>query len=361
MLQKHHIVFRADASNAVGLGHIMRCWAFAEGLPVPIIPHLVIRESADVKQMTDFLVSKRWDINVLSPKMTWENDAKHTARFAYALHAPVIVTDLCTQDAFQKPLGLSRYHIALKKHGDAFVLSIEDARTNVFSSDAAFIYNSIAKKDAKREALNGCAILEDMKYFICHPRIAEAGNKKKTIRKKASRVAVSISGSDPLGITSKVARALTMFPDDTVSAKIVAGSAMKETDRNLIKRAVKSKKNIDVVGFTDEFYRLLSWADVAILGDGLTKFEAAIIGTPTLMITQFCDGTEPVIKDFLSLGSVRYIGQGTKLSSKEIFLEIENILNDYDARLSMSQAGKKSLDGRGAERIYHEVLKNVLT
>lgn len=359
-MKEQHIVFRADASNAIGLGHLMRCWSFAESLPISIIPHLVIRESADIKQIRDFLVSKRWNICTLPPNMDWDNDARYTALFARTVRASVIVTDLGTQDSLKNPLKLAEYHTALKKYGDAFVLSIEDTRTKVFSSDAAFIYNSIGKKDTKREALNECAILEDIKYFICHPRIAEAGSKKKTIRRKASRIAVSISGSDPLGITPKVAEALAMFPPDFISAKIVAGSAMKETDRDLIKQAVKGKKNIKIVGFTDEFYRLLLWADIAVLGDGLTKFEAAVIGTPMLMITQFCDDTEPVIKDFLALRSACYIGQGTKLSPKEIFLEMQKLLNDYDTRLSLSQTGKKLLDGRGVERIYNEVLKNVL-
>jgi len=360
-MEKWHIVFRADASNAIGLGHLMRCYAFAEGLPLSIIPHLVIKESVDVKQMIDFLVSKGWGIHTLPSKTTWENDAEHTARFARYVRAPIIVTDLGTQDTLNHPLKLSRYHTELKKHGDAFVLSIEDTRTKIFSSDAAFIYNSVGKKDARREVLNGCVVLEDIKYFICHPRIAEAGSENKIIEKKASRVVVSISGSDPFGITPKVAEALGMFPNDVISAKIVAGTAMKETDRKLVEKFVKDKKNIKIVRFTDKFYSMLLWADIAVLGEGLTKFESAIIGTPTLMITQFSDDTEPVIKDFLSLGSARYIGQGAKLSSEEIFLEIQKFLNEYEVRRLMSLAGKQSLDGRGAERIYNEVLKKVLT
>jgi spore coat polysaccharide biosynthesis predicted glycosyltransferase SpsG len=356
-MEKQHIVFRADASNAIGLGHIMRCLAFVEGLPISTIPHLVIRESDYIKQAIEIFVSKGWDIHTLSSKMDWDNDAIDTVKFASSVHAPVIVTDLCTQDMLKNPFMLANYHVELKKNSDAFVLSIEDTRTSIFSSDVAFIYNSVGKKDAKREVLNGGVVLEDIKYFICHPRIAEAGSRNKIIKKKASRVIVCISGSDPFGITPKVAKALTMFSDDTVSAKIVVGSAMKEKDSELVKKFVKDKKNIEVVGFTDEFYKLLLWADVAVLGDGLTKFEAATIGTPTLMITQFSDDTEPVVQDFLSLGSARYIGEGTKLSSEEIFLEIQKFLNEYDARILMSQAGKQSLDGYGAKRIYNEVLK----
>jgi spore coat polysaccharide biosynthesis predicted glycosyltransferase SpsG len=103
---------------------------------------------------------------------------------------------------------------------------------------------------------------------------------------------------------------------------------------------------------------LFLWADLSITGEGFVKYEAAITGTPNLMISQFDHDSLP-IQSFLKIGSAKYLGPGENLSEHDIAAAIDTLLNDFEARSALSKAGKKALDGRGIERIFNEILKNI--
>lgn len=355
----HPIVFRADASQILGIGHMMRCLSFAESLPVSVAPFLVMRNSADWGKVTEPLIAKGWGIHPLPADVEDKTDAMETARLTQEIGARLLVTDLCHRETLKDPMRLVRYHRALRAYGAPFVLSIEDSRMIGFTSNVAVIWNSGNKHELTGAALDDCRVMVGLRYFICHPQIAAAGRGKRAIREEASRVLVSIGGSDPKGITAKVARALASLPDITVEAKIVLGTAATSELWQKVEKACDSASGLTSLKFTDSMATLLQWADIAITGEGLVKYEAAITGTPSLMISQFDHDSQP-IREFIQLGCARYLGSGDKLSEADIADAVTELLTDSVGRAALSRAGKTAVDGRGMERIFSEVLENVL-
>jgi spore coat polysaccharide biosynthesis predicted glycosyltransferase SpsG len=341
------------------MGHMMRCLSFAESLPVSVMPILVIRDSTDGAKVTEPLIAKGWTIHPLPADVDDRTDAIETARLAQEIGARLLVTDLCHREILKDPMRLVRYHRELRAYGAPFVLSIEDSRMTRFTSNVAVIWNSSNERELTGAALDDCRVLVGLRYFICNPKIAAAGRSKHAIREEASRVLVSIGGSDPKDITAKVARALTTLPDSTVEVKIVLGTAATTELLRKVEEVCDPASGLTLLKFTDSMATLLQWADIAIIGEGLIKYEAAITGTPSLMISQFDHDSQP-IREFLRLGCARYLGSGDKLREADIADAMTELLADSVGRAALSHAGKTALDGRGMERIFNEVLKNVL-
>jgi spore coat polysaccharide biosynthesis predicted glycosyltransferase SpsG len=353
------VIFRAEASKNLGLGHMFRCLSFVESLLLPVDPHFVIRDVSELNKVTEPLLTKGWTIHQLPSEIDDRADAAETAHLAQKVQAALLVTDLCHREVIRDPMRLVNYHRALRTSGVPFVLSIEDCRMAAFASDAAVIWNSHNENELSKAALNGCQVMAGLRYFICHPQFTAAGGDKRAIREKARRVLVSIGGSDPKGLTAKVARALALFKHGTVDAKILLGKAAAPGLQCDIEMLCTSISGLEFLNFTDSMAELLLWADLAIVGEGLIKYEAAIMGVPSLMISQFDHDSMP-IHDFLKIGCSHYLGAGDKLNESDIADAVKMILADHTTRVALSRAGRTALDGRGMERIYKEVLKDVL-
>lgn len=361
-------MFRADASNRLGMGHLARARAIAESLPILVSPVLVIRDSLEREKVIGPLLKAGWKVHLLPCKSSDEEDALVTVQIAALYCAAIIVTDLCYEEMIAEKGRLSRYHARLRKLGAPFVVSIEDSRTKKFSSDAVVVWNSVENKQTIQKQAHGtCAIFEGPRYFLCHKRIADVGKKKRIIKKRGRRVLVSMGGSDPFGITPIVMKALALLPEKSFEAKIILGAGMSRGHEKEIRQTVGKKANIELLSFSNSIEKELLWADIAIVGAGITKVEAAVIGTPTLVIPHAelreisgGEGISKPMKDFLLLKSAicfeKPIGAEAKIAQAVI-----RLLDDYMLRKSLSVAGKMAVDGRGIERMYKEVLKNRLT
>ena len=100
-------------------------------------------------------------------------------------------------------------------------------------------------------------------------------------------------------------------------------------------------------------------ADLAITGDGLTMYETAATGTPSIILSRF-DSNKSVNNDFERMGSAIHLGDGTLVPAKVMAREVKHVLEDAGLRRSMSQRGKSFVDGKGLERIMAYIPESAL-
>ena len=353
------IVFRAEVSNDYGLGHMMRCFSFVESLPIAVKPYLIAKDNINLRLFTKILIKNGWTVYSLPENVDDEKDTILTAKYVEKVESKILITDLVHHNNLRYPDNLFHYHKKLRKHGVQFILSIEDYRMLGFSSHAAIIPIPCPQIDLSKLALGDCKIYSGHEYFIFHPQFLSKRKEIGNIRKNASRVLVCIGGTDPTGLTVKVVNALDQLNDVLSEAKIVLGSGLSFHSFDDVKAICKHSSRLKLLGFSNSIAELLYWSDLAIVGEGLTKYEAAFTGTPSIMISQIDHDSLPV-RDFINLGCTRYLGIGEKLSKTEIALAVDSILKDYDTRLKLSSVGKNALDGKGMARIYNRILKEVI-
>jgi spore coat polysaccharide biosynthesis predicted glycosyltransferase SpsG len=104
----------------------------------------------------------------------------------------------------------------------------------------------------------------------------------------------------------------------------------------------------------------MMWADLAITGDGLTKYETAVTGTPNITISH-PRSDEAIHREFVKAGTTIFLGNGCLIENSELEGKIRDLLHDYQLRFTLSKNGKALVDGKGLERIIatipHEVLR----
>ena len=193
--------------------------------------------------------------------------------------------------------------------------------------------------DAK-EFLGGDKVLRGNDYLILNPKIINLMR----VRKKLSKILVTLGGSDTYDVTVKV---MKLLKEMNLQATIVAGPAFKDmnklneilTDDFILKRNVPS--------MIEEFYR----HDLAITGGGITPFEANASGLPCLVIANELFEI-PIGKKLQMLGGALFIGHHESIHSPLFAADIP--------LEQMSRAGIRNIHLQGVRRVInalHEVKK----
>jgi spore coat polysaccharide biosynthesis predicted glycosyltransferase SpsG len=97
------------------------------------------------------------------------------------------------------------------------------------------------------------------------------------------------------------------------------------------------------------FRPALSQATVAILGGGLTLYEAAALGVPAVAVSVVA-AQRAAVRAFADAGAALDAGPLGPTATAGIVRGVVRLLADRGARLEMSRRGPAIVDGRGAVR-----------
>lgn len=343
------IAFRADVSPAIGMGHLMRCLSLSRRMDVSGGCVLVTKSDDRNDGMVAPVENEGWVIERLASNLSDEMDAEATAATADRVGADLVVTDLCSRAFIDRPYRLSAYHAALRKNLTQPLLTIEDCRMLSFTSDVAVVPYECGNGRLADRAVAACRLYAGAEFYICDDRLA-LWREQRVIRPRAERILVALGGSDPLGIAIVVAGALGDASEEEYDVRVVIGHGLDACQRAKLEGIAVAHQGIDTIDFSDDIGEHLIWADIAILGEGLIRFEAAITGTPSITISQF-EHDSDVLKRFYAAGTTDYLGAAQALTPDQIRAKISDLARDPEQRRKQSEAGMKLYDGKGSERI----------
>jgi len=333
---KKYLLIRVDGSEGLGMGHVMRCIGLASELKSQNIQPIFLCQN-------DGLVLKKIRALGFIVKPIFKKDGfrKQTSiiiRAAKKYNTGCIVFDLNNSQTLSK---LSQYanHINLLKNAGNKLIIIEGlGKENIaskvkLSADMIIAPYYLADK-AKYITRNNTKLLLGAKYFVFRQEFIKLSNRKKVIPKRAKNILVSLGGGDVSVPNQKVLKALTNIKTEKgVKIKLAPGSV--------------------------NMARLIHWADIAIIGGGLTKYEAALMGTPSI-ITSINSVQSESMKGFDEGGTAINLGQINKISIQNIDGAVNHLVLDHKQRQKMKVAGQKLVDGQGAARIVSQILKMIV-
>lgn len=157
-------------------------------------------------------------------------------------------------------------------------------------------------------------------------------------------VLVCFGGSDPAGVTDRIVAETPIELVDDLS--VVIGAGFERPTEGWPVAPVRDP---------DDLANRLAGARVALLGAGLMKFEAAFLGTPAVLVAA-ADDQLAVGPPFAAGGAALWLGDGRTIDPAEAWRAVNQLLRD-DARLAaMGEAGRRIVDGRGAERVASAIV-----
>lgn len=344
------VLFRADGSSQLGMGHLARCLAFATALKGMDIDSLFVARAPDAT-VRAFIESMGMRLVAIPADLTLEEDALRTLGVAREFDPSLVVADVCHAESLRDPARLSAFHASLLERYPLVVLAGGES----IDWPASVLVSPYFRVEYPTPRIHlDCVRLLGPSYFIFREEFIAAARVPRAILPEARRILLTIGGGDPSRLSTKAVRALGLIFDGRLEVRIIAGPAFTAQGRQEIDDAVAALgRAYSIVEPGSSLAQQMLWADLAITGDGLTKYETAVTGTPSIMLSRA--GSERALNEqFVQAGTVVHVEAET-VEISDLAAEIEIVLRDAGLRQAMSDRGKRMVDGRGLDRIIGQI------
>jgi spore coat polysaccharide biosynthesis protein SpsF len=170
-------------------------------------------------------------------------------------------------------------------------------------------------------------------------------------------VLVAMGGSDPYGLTVRMAKALSVL-DQVFRIRFVIGTGMKDAQK-VARGLVMLKKNYETVEGADDLSIEYANADVALCAFGVTAYELAASGVPAIYLGLNEDHAASA-SAFADAGMGISLGVAGKVSDAEIARNVQWLLGKPNVRREMRNVGLSLMDGQGAQRIASDLARALI-
>ena len=144
---------------------------------------------------------------------------------------------------------------------------------------------------------------------------------------------------------------------DNLEVCVVIGPMFSSELRQEISRlANDSHHTVTVSNSPETLVHEMLWCDLAIGTNGLTKYELAATATPALLFA-INEDHDCVNRPFATMQTALDLGYHFSIDS--IGREAHRLLQDVVLRASMATNGRSLIDGRGVDRVFMEIEKEL--
>jgi spore coat polysaccharide biosynthesis predicted glycosyltransferase SpsG len=340
----------ADASAAVGLGHLMRCRALVESIRERL------RRTGRRASVT---FTGRYD----------QAQARRIRAWGYALAAPSRERrgahprqDLVILDAYRPLVAEMR---AARASGARIVLFDDGHHGGRPPVDVRLIPNRILNRIRNRldpSPRSGSLDLVGPRYLCLRPEVARARGRQREKRRRrhpsATRVFVSLGGGRTPGLERLVEalRKARLRVDEWAVAgnREARGAVWGGGGRGSGGGKVRWATEPGAVA------RAMARSTAAVGAAGTTAWELACLGVPAVLVTRAANQV-PIARALDHRAALwcggREVLRGGRLP--EVIAALRRLLGDRALRRRLSRTGRRLADGRGAERAAAAILRRV--
>jgi len=273
--KKTNIVFRCDAGLNIGMGHFARCAALASWLDDEAIRFVV---GAD-ERARPALASRADTISLpqgLTPEKEpafWREQAVAPDAIVFDLSYPARVTRRAETLALMMQLGEEGTpRIVIDAVGSQTLVE-DDAAVDV----VVMPYLDVKPVAARPRTLAGADYFLLPKGWPSRPE-RDGG-------RAVRRVLITMGGSDPHRLTMRALRAVMQVAQTPWTIRVVIGPAFDRAFASDLRACASADVRIEAVEAPRDLAEQLQWADLGVTTTGLTKYELAWAGLPSVQIS----------------------------------------------------------------------------
>jgi UDP-2,4-diacetamido-2,4,6-trideoxy-beta-L-altropyranose hydrolase len=353
------IAFRADASVAIGTGHVMRCLALADA---------VARWGGDVAFLTaasagpliSAIRSRGYQVSVLQQagqnNVATAHDHPNTSQFSpyWERDADWSISALAR---FGCPDWLVVDHYGLDARWEAKlranvhrILAIDDLANRSHVCDLLLDQNYVHAMDTRYRKLvpASCTQLLGPRFALLRREFLEQRHRMRPRDGSVRNILLGFGGADPGGETSKALRALLML--NLLETVIVVVAGALNPYLNEIQDLCAQLPRAILHPQVDNMADLMADADLAIGAGGSTTWERCCLGLPTITIAT-ADNQELAMARMSEEIAVLHLGRAEVVSVADIASAIAKLMGSPDLCASLAQKASAIADGEGANRV----------
>jgi len=353
-----HIVFRADASLAIGNGHVMRCASLAHALQAKGAVCSFVCAS-DVGHLNTYLQSQGFQV--------WELDpALHAERLSAESLLPHWQADArATMDAIQDQRidWMVVDHYGLDAQWETALLAnvphlmvIDDLANRAHCGELLLDANPGRLADDYRALTpSGCNTLVGPQYALMRDEIRQSFGLSRSERQQHEpfKVLVTLGGVDKDNITSHVLAVLNRLDSPVpLNIQVVMGPHAPWM-AEVVETSLSMRWSTHVAQNPSNFVELMRTHDIAIGAAGTSALERCCLGLPSINVVLAANQrlSAKALHASLAAGWVE-LEEGWDVSLAQ---QIQNLLA-FEPWQTMQQACSHITDGAGTERVARELL-----
>lgn len=336
------LFFRADASVAMGTGHVMRClalaqaWQDAGGRAIFAVAESTPALAARLRAESCEVVSVTASASVGSAE-----DSARVAALAREHKAEWVVVD-----GYQ--FGAD-YQRALKSAGLKVLFMDDYGHGGRYSSDLVVNANVCGEEALYQNHEPYTRLLLGPRYCMLRREFNVWRRWQREVPLVAGRALVTMGGSDPENVTGRVLEALGRGGFGDLETTVVVGGSNPHFEA-LDRHASSASGKITIQRDTAQMARLMADADVAISAAGSTCWELCLLGLPALLVDVAANQTA-LARELHRRGCAIHLGSSRDVSAEKIAHELERMIQSREIRQSLSSASRALVDGNGARRV----------
>ncbi len=304
-------LFRVDASEQIGAGHLMRCLTLAGALRKSGWRARFVLGAAS--PALDRLLDG-FEVTRLENPAGGAEDAEQIGALAEHLGAAWMVVD---------HYGLGpEWETTVREHA-VKVLAIDDLgrphRCDMlldqnYHPDPAARYQGKVPSETR--------LLLGPRYALLREQFLGAARRATVRSGKVKRLLVSFGGSDPSNETGKVLEALSRLSAPGLEVTVVKRSELlSQAERSLADRL----PSVQTVDWVDDMACLMLASDLSFGAGGSTVWERCALGLPSSVVVAAANQLEGATA-LAQSGAIRLVGVASELTVEDWLREIEFLL-----------------------------------
>jgi UDP-2,4-diacetamido-2,4,6-trideoxy-beta-L-altropyranose hydrolase len=339
-MQPGTVIFRADASVAMGTGHAMRCVALAQAWQDEG-GECIFAMAGGNPSLEERVRSEGIEIVTIVASAGTPQDAAQFVELAGKYHARWVVVD-----GYQFDI---KYQRTLKDAGLKLLLVDDNGHAGAYVADIVLDQNAQASESSYLHREPYTRLLLGSRYAMLRREFKAWREWKRQIASVGRKVLVTLGGADADNITVQVIRALHVLSGENLEATIVVGGSNPQGG-SLEEEVQRAGGAIRLLRNVLNMPELMAEADVAISAAGITCWEVCLLGLPALLI-DVAENQTPVAQELERQGIAAYAGHGKDVRPESLAALLKSLLVSQERRAAMSERARRLVDGFGAERV----------
>ncbi len=322
----HTFIFRCDGTQETGLGHVSRCIALAEAFQDKGCESVFLGNYT--RAATEMISNAGFNFKDIQIETGGTVDSHEILKHINEHNADGIIVDSYLID--------NPYLDAIEQQGTPVIL-IDDFKKLQCYKYTAIINFTVNAENLKYPCKNRACMLGPANFLARRGlRSLRSQSQIKDSDGRSENILVTMGGVDPDNLTAEVVYSLLdVVP--RVRVKVVVGNGYRHKEM-LIRLVDKFENGSNVVEQRPDLAELFYWCDICICAGGLTKYEAAYLGVPALVMSQNEEQAQETVY-FAKLGLAYDLGLARNSDKSTRTADISKILHDRERRDLLSQAG----------------------
>lgn len=332
---------RADASKALGGGHIFRCLTLADALAANGWRCTFFCKAGTREAVPALGRSRHTIFDLRGPD---ESDFLRALQFGGA--------DLLVVDHY----GLDATIEAACRPWVRRILVLDDSLGRGHDCDILLDQNlGAAPSGYHGHVPSRCRLLLGPDFALLRPQFSKARDEalaRRFAKRPAERLLISLGSADPGKLTSRVVAATAGLQ---LQIDVVFGSA---NEQEPVIHEIVSRLDLSVRVHSDvtDMAALMSAADFAVGAGGSTSWERCCLGLPTLMVV-LAENQRNIAASLDRAGAALNLGNSESLTDQKLTAALQILYHDERGRSAMAERAAAICKGDGTGRVM-EVLEN---